>query len=101
MVGCEICNDTEKAAHSFVEGTCVCGAREITEPVELFDAGSYLKRPATEECHNVTDGPFLYRLQSGRLIMVWSTSTDRYLQCVFAFRLLSQSRTVGTPVLMT
>lgn len=54
----------------------------VTEPVELFDAGSYLKRPASEECHNVTDGPFLYRLKSGRLIMVWSTVTPDYYQCI-------------------
>lgn len=54
----------------------------VTEPTELFDAGSFLKREASESCHNVTDGPFLYKLQSGKLIMIWSTCTDKYVQCV-------------------
>ncbi len=56
--------------------------KTVSQPVELFDAGSFLKREATEQCHNVTDGPFLYRHTSGRLLMIWSTSTDKYLQCV-------------------
>lgn len=54
----------------------------VSEPKELFDAGSFLKREASESCHNVTDGPFLYRLQNGKLLMIWSTCSDRYLQCV-------------------
>ena len=54
----------------------------VSEPIELFDAGSFLKRGASEQCHNVTDGPFLYRLESGRLVMIWSTCADNYLQCV-------------------
>lgn len=55
----------------------------VSAPVELFDAGSYLGREASESCHNVTDGPFLYRLATGRLLMIWSTSlNDNYLQCV-------------------
>ncbi len=53
-----------------------------SEPVELFAASSFLKREATEDCHNVTDGPFLYRLKNGKLIMIWSTCGDGYLQCV-------------------
>ncbi len=48
----------------------------------LFAASSFLKREASEECHNVTDGPYLYRLQNGGLIMIWSTSCDGYMQCV-------------------
>ncbi len=56
--------------------------RAVSEPKELFDAGSFLKRKATEQCHNVTDGPFMHRLATGELIMIWSTSTDKYLQCV-------------------
>ncbi len=59
--------------------TCAVG-----EPKELFDAGSFLKKTATEESHNVTDGPFLYKMKNGRLIMIWSTCTDVYLQCVAA-----------------
>ena len=54
----------------------------ITEPIELFDAGSYLKRQANESCHNVTDGPFFYRMENGRLLMIWSTSTGKYVQCI-------------------
>ncbi len=54
----------------------------VTEPVELFAASSYLKREATEESHNVTDGPFLYRKNDGKLIMIWSTCDDGYKQCV-------------------
>ncbi len=55
-----------------------------SQPVQLFDAGSFLEREASESCHNVTDGPFLYRTQSGKLLMIWSTCTDKYLQCVAA-----------------
>ncbi len=57
-------------------------SKAVSEPVELFDAGSFLKRKATKHCHNVTDGPFMYRLKNGKLLMIWSTSTDKYLQCV-------------------
>lgn len=54
----------------------------VSEPVELFDAGSFLGRTATENCHNVTDGPFLYRTATGKLLMIWSTCDSKYLQCV-------------------
>lgn len=54
----------------------------VSEPVELFDAGSYLGREADDDWHNVTDGPFMYRLKSGKLIMIWSTNNGKYLQCV-------------------
>lgn len=54
----------------------------IGEPVELFAAGSFLNREATEDNHNVTDGPFLYRKENGKLIMIWSTCADGYKQCV-------------------
>lgn len=54
----------------------------VGEPVELFAASSYLKREATEDCHNVTDGPFLYKKENGKLIMIWSTCADGYVQCV-------------------
>lgn len=54
----------------------------VSEPKELFDAGSFLKREATEKRHNVTDGPFMHRLTTGELIMIWSTCSDRYLQCI-------------------
>lgn len=54
----------------------------VSESVFLFDAGSYLKREASEDCHNVTDGPFMHRLSTGELVMIWSTVSDRYLQLV-------------------
>ncbi len=56
----------------------------IGEPVELFKASSFLKREATERCHNVTDGPFLYKMANGKLVMIWSTCDNGYLQCVAA-----------------
>ncbi len=56
--------------------------KTVSKPTELFDAGSFLKRQATESCHNVTDGPFMYRLKNGKLLMIWSTCADAYLQCV-------------------
>ncbi|MBQ8183603.1 MAG: family 43 glycosylhydrolase [Clostridia bacterium] len=54
----------------------------VTEPVELFAASSFLNREATEKDHNVTDGPFLYRKENGKLIMIWSTCCNGYRQCV-------------------
>ncbi len=56
--------------------------KAVSEPVELFDAGSFLKREANESCHNVTDGPFFYRLKNGKLLMIWSTVAGKYLQCI-------------------
>lgn len=56
----------------------------IGEPVELFAASSFLKRSASENCHNVTDGPFLFKKENGKLIMIWSTCNNGYLQCVAA-----------------
>lgn len=54
----------------------------VEEPVELFAASSFLKREATEKDHNVTDGPYLYRKENGKLIMIWSTCYNGYRQCV-------------------
>lgn len=56
----------------------------VGEPVELFAASSFLKREASEQCHNVTDGPFLHRMENGKLIMIWSTCGNSYVQCVAA-----------------
>ncbi len=56
----------------------------VSKPKELFDAGSFLNREATENCHNVTDGPFLYKMKNGTLLMIWSTCKDAYLQCIAA-----------------
>lgn len=52
------------------------------EPKEFFAASSFLKREASESCHNVTDGPFLFKKENGKLIMIWSTCENGYLQCV-------------------
>ena len=55
----------------------------VSKPIELFDAGSYIKREASESCHNVTDGPFFYKTSKGKLLMIWSTSIDdNYIQCI-------------------
>ncbi len=54
----------------------------VGEPVELFKASSFLKREASEADHNVTDGPFLYKKADGKLLMIWSTCFNGYLQCV-------------------
>ena len=54
----------------------------VSEPVELFDAGSFLGREATEQNHNVTDGPYMYRTSYGKLLMIWSTVNERYFQCI-------------------
>ena len=54
----------------------------VGEPVELFAASSYLNREADENCHNVTDGPFLFQKENGKLIMIWSTCAEGYVQCV-------------------
>ncbi len=56
----------------------------IGEPKTLFAASSYLNREGNDRCHNVTDGPFMYRLKNGRLIMIWSTVNGKYFQCVCA-----------------
>lgn len=54
----------------------------IGDPIELFAANSFLNREATEEDHNVTDGPYLYRKADGKLLMIWSTCYNGYRQCV-------------------
>lgn len=54
----------------------------MTEPKTLFAGSSFLKREASEDCHNVTDGPFLFKKANGKLIMIWSTCFNGYLQCV-------------------
>lgn len=56
----------------------------VSEPIELFAASSYLNREASEGCHNVTDGPFMYKMADGKLLMIWSTCTDNYVQCIAA-----------------
>ncbi len=56
----------------------------VSEPIELFAASSFLKREASEDCHNVTDGPFLYKMADGKLLMIWSTCTNSYVQCIAA-----------------
>ncbi len=54
----------------------------VTEPIEIFKASSFLGKEATEDDHNVTDGPFLYKKSDGKLLMIWSTFVNGYAQCV-------------------
>lgn len=55
----------------------------VGSPVHLFNASSFLNKTASEESHNVTDGPFLYKKSDNTLLMIWSTVKDRnYCQCV-------------------
>ncbi len=54
----------------------------VSQPKTLFAGSSFLKREGSEECHNVTDGPFMHRLKNGNLIMIWSTVDGKYYQCV-------------------
>lgn len=56
--------------------------KAVSEPIELFAASSFLGREATEADHNVTDGPFLFKKSNGKLIMIWSTCNNGYVQCV-------------------
>lgn len=56
--------------------------KAVSEPRTLFKASDpYWAR---KECdHWVTDGPFMYRGESGRLYMIWSSFTDDgYVQAV-------------------
>lgn len=46
----------------------------IGEPIELFKASSCSKITGLNgEGNYVTDGPFMYRAKSGKLIMLWSS----------------------------
>lgn len=56
----------------------------VTKPIEIFKASSFCGKAATEESHNVTDGPFMYRKADGKLLMIWSTFVNGYAQCVAA-----------------
>lgn len=58
----------------------------VTEPVVLFSGSSPQwadVKPAGE--HYITDGPFMYRTRTGRLLLIWSTFIHhKYAQCVAA-----------------
>ncbi len=56
----------------------------IGEPVTIFSGSSpyWADKKANGE-HYITDGPFMYRTEKGRLLMIWSTSVNgKYCQCV-------------------
>lgn len=59
----------------------------VSEPVTLF-AGSepyYIEKKPEGE-HYITDGPFMYRTDSGELLMLWSTFINhRYAECLVKF----------------
>ena len=57
-------------------------SKAVSKPKTLF-AGSDPWWARKEHSHWVTDGPFLYRGESGRLYMIWSSFTDSgYVQAV-------------------
>lgn len=58
--------------------------KAVAQPKTLFKGSSFLNKQATEKDHNVTDGPFLFKKKNGKLIMIWSTCHNGYLQCVAA-----------------
>lgn len=49
-------------------------SRTVGEPVRLFDGSdaAWSKKSPQYGCH-VTDGPYLYRSKSGKLMMIWSS----------------------------
>ena len=55
----------------------------IGEPRVLFKASEL--PCGSDKCHNgfVTDGPFLYKMENGRLIMIWSSFDEKgYIEAV-------------------
>lgn len=58
--------------------------KAVSEPVYMFSGSSpgwADKKPEGE--HYITDGPFMYRTVSGRLLLIWSTFIGgKYAQCV-------------------
>ena len=56
----------------------------IGNPIELFKASSFAKKSSVKGDGNyVTDGPFLYRLKDGQLIMIWSSfSNGKYCEII-------------------
>ena len=75
--------------HSQIKNGTVCEmmlsddlSSAISEPRLLF-SGSDPWWARKEHSHWVTDGPFMYRGESGRLYMIWSSFTDSgYVQAV-------------------
>lgn len=63
-------------------------SEDLTRPVseaKLIFAGSspYWADKKAEGEHYITDGPFLYRTQNNRLVMIWSTFVKhQYCQCI-------------------
>lgn len=46
----------------------------VTDPVTMFAASSYpWLDKHQEKCHFITDGPFMYRTNTGELLMIWSS----------------------------
>ena len=59
----------------------------ISEPLELFKAGSAMRDKTNVLDRKVTDGPFLYRSQrTQRLFMIWSTFVPGHRYCVLQTR---------------
>ena len=59
----------------------------VAEPILLFHASEpYWISEKKDGVHYVTDGPFLHRLESGELYMIWSTFIGgKYAECLVRF----------------
>ena len=62
--------------------------RAVEKPVTLFSGSSpfYIEQKPLGE-HYVTDGPFMFKTNSGTLLMLWSTFIDgQYAECLVRFK---------------
>lgn len=59
-------------------------SRAEGEPRTLFKASEpYWADGYSDDCHFVTDGPYIYKTKSGKLLMIWSSfSSGNYLEAV-------------------
>lgn len=58
-------------------------SQAVTEPICMFYGSDATGAVKTENTRYVTDGPFLYRGESGNLYMIWSSCVNgQYYQCV-------------------
>ena len=57
--------------------------KSLSEPVVLFKASEPIWSDGYQPDKYVTDGPFMYRTQSGRLLMIWSSfSKQEYCEAI-------------------
>ena len=68
------------------------------EPLLLFKASSFPAVASVKDEGNfVTDGPFLLRLESGKLLMLWSSYIDRSYPCYCEIVSYSESGKIKGP----